>query len=164
MGPIEEALRENISPALFGGEEITADFRKILGHSVKHRGLGIPEPRLSAEMAYNTFKAAIRKLVDSLLGGPVLNYVGHRECIRKASQTAQLSKRSVELAKIYKRQEQAGDQEKNQLHRATRNGSWISAVPHRLNGTELSQEKFRDNLCLRYGLMPQNIPATCDGC
>ena len=36
MGPIEEALREKFFPALFGGEEITADFRKILGHIVKH--------------------------------------------------------------------------------------------------------------------------------
>ena len=25
-------------------------------------------------------------------------------------------------------------------------------------------KKFRDNLRLRYGLMPQDIPATCDGC
>ena len=32
MGPIEEALREKFPPSLFGGEDITADFRKILGH------------------------------------------------------------------------------------------------------------------------------------
>ena len=46
----------------------------------------------------------------------------------------------------------------------TRNGAWLSAVPHRLNGTELSREEFRDNLRLRYGLMLQDIPATCNGC
>ena len=50
------------------------------------------------------------------------------------------------------------------LHKAMRNGSWLSAVPHRLNGTELSTEEFWDNLSLRYGLMPQDIHATCDGC
>ena len=44
MGPIEEALREKFSPALFGGEEINANFRKILGHSVKHGGLVITDP------------------------------------------------------------------------------------------------------------------------
>ena len=44
------------------------------------------------------------------------------------------------------------------------NGARLSAVPHLLNGTELSQEDFQDSLCLRYGLMPQNIPTTCDGC
>ena len=39
-----------------------------------------------------------------------------------------------------------------------RNGAWLSAVPNRLNDTELSQEEFQDNLRLRYGLMPQGIP------
>ena len=94
IGPIEDALREKIFPSLFEGEEITADFRKILGHSVKHGGLGILDPRLSVESAYNTYKADSRELVDSLLGGYVLNYVGHRACVRKASQSARLSKGS----------------------------------------------------------------------
>ena len=48
MGPIKESLRETFFPALFGGEDIDAKFWKILGHSVKHGGLGIPDPRLSA--------------------------------------------------------------------------------------------------------------------
>ena len=43
-------------------------------------------------------------------------------------------------------------------------GAWLSTVLHRLNGMELSWEEFRDNLRLRYGLMPQDIPATCNGC
>ena len=58
MIPIEEALREKVFPLLFGGEEINTDFRKILGHGVKHGGLGIPDPQLSAESAYNISKAA----------------------------------------------------------------------------------------------------------
>ena len=49
MGNIEEAIREKFFPAQFGGEEINTDFRKILGHSVKHGGLFIPDPWLSAE-------------------------------------------------------------------------------------------------------------------
>ena len=92
MGPIEEALREKLFPALFGEEDINSNFRKILGHSVKHGGLGIPDPRLSAESAYNTPKAASRGLVDFLLGGSVLIYVGHRACKRKASLAARRAK------------------------------------------------------------------------
>ena len=75
-----------------------------------------------------------------------------------------LSKRIADLSELFEWQEQAGRQEKNRFHRATRNGAWLSAVSHCLNGTELTREEFRDNLCLRYGLMPQDIPATCDGC
>ena len=70
----------------------------------------------------------------------------------------------VELGELARRKELIGGQDSNRLHRATINGAWLSAVPHHLNGTELSLEEFRDNLCHRYGLMPQDIPATCDGC
>ena len=55
-------------------------------------------------------------------------------------------------------------QERNRLHRATSNGSWLSAIPNRFNVKEISQEESRDNFCLIYGLMPQDIPATCDRC
>ena len=70
----------------------------------------------------------------------------------------------VDLEYLARQKDLAGGQERNRLHRETRNGAWLSAAPHRLNGTELSWEEFRDNLRLRYGLMPQNIPTTCDGC
>ena len=52
---------------LFRGEKINADFRKILGHSVKHVVLCIPDPRLSEESAYNIPKADSGELVESLL-------------------------------------------------------------------------------------------------
>ena len=164
MGPIEEALREKLFPALFRGEEINSDFRQILGHCFKHGNLVIPDPRLLDESECNTSKAASGGLVDSILGCSALNYVGHRACIRKASLAAGCAKIHVELGKLARQKELARYQERNRLHRATRIGSCLSAVPHRLNGTELSQEELRDNLCLRYGLMPQDISATCGGC
>ena len=49
MGPIEYALREAYFLALFGGEEVSTNLREILSHSVKHGGLGIPDPRQSVE-------------------------------------------------------------------------------------------------------------------
>ena len=70
----------------------------------------------------------------------------------------------IELGEVARQKELAGGQERNRLHRATRNGAWLIDLPHRLNVTELSLEEFWDNLRLRYGLMPQDIPKTCDGC
>ena len=46
--------------------------------------------------------------------------------------------------------------------RGMRNGAWLSGISHRLNVTELYHEEFQDNLCLRYGMMHQDIPATCN--
>ena len=74
------------------------------------------------------------------------------------------AKMHVDLGEVYRRKDLEGGQERNHLHRATRNGVWLSAVPHRLNGMDLSREEFRDNILLRYGLMPHDIPTTCNGC
>ena len=64
----------------------------------------------------------------------------------------------VEMEDLARQKELAGSQERNRLHRAMRNGAWIIAVPHRLNGTDLSREELRGNFCLRYRLMSQDIP------
>ena len=119
---------------------------------------------MSAQSAYNTSKADSGELVDSLLGGSDLYYVGHRACVHKSSLAERRAKIHVALGEMARRKELVDGQYRNYLHRATRNGAWLSAVSHGLNYTELSLEEFQDNLCLRYGLMPQNFPATCDGC
>ena len=100
VGAIEEALRDKFYTALFWGEEINSNFRKILGHSVKHGGLGILEPRLSADSAYNTSKASSGELIESLLGGSALNYVGHRACVRRSSLAARREKMHVDLVAL----------------------------------------------------------------
>ena len=83
MGPIKEALRENVFPAISGGG-VNTDFRKILGHSFNNGGLGIPYPQFPADVTYNTYKVSSGRLVDSLLGGAALNCLGHRACIFRA--------------------------------------------------------------------------------
>ena len=62
-------------------------------------------------------------------------------------------RKKVEMADLDILKELAGCQERNHLHSETRNWEFLSAVTHRHNGTELSQEEFRDNLCLRYGMV-----------
>ena len=70
----------------------------------------------------------------------------------------------MKLAELARQKDLAGGQDRNRLHIETRNGAWLSSVPHHLNDTELSREELWDNIRLRYGLMPQDIPATCHGC
>ena len=82
---IEDSIREAFLYALFGGEEFSANFREILGHSVKCGSLGIPDPRLSAERVQNAYKAASEVLVGSLLVGTDLNYVVYKGCVCRAS-------------------------------------------------------------------------------
>ena len=94
--------RDIPSLAIWGGGDHSR-LSEILGHSINHGSLGIPDPCLSAESAYNTSKAASRELVDSFLGGSVLNYVGHRACVHKSIQSARLSKWIAELSEMFER-------------------------------------------------------------
>ena len=43
-------------------------------------------------------------------------------------------------------------------------GCGLDLYPHFLHGRELSWEEFWYNLCLIHGLMPQDIPTTCNDC
>ena len=116
-GPIEEALRDKFFPALFGGEEINDNFRKILGHCIKHGVLGIPDPQLLAESVYNTSKAASGELVDYLLVGTSLNYVGHRICVHRASAGTRKDRKHVEMEYLDRLEELADGQDRNRLRR-----------------------------------------------
>ena len=77
---------------------------------------------------------------------------------------ARKDRKHVQMAALARQKDNSGGQDRDRLHRATGNGAWLRAVPHRLNGKEFSREEFRDNICLRYGLMPQEILGTCDVC
>ena len=137
---MDDDLREAFFPALFGGEEVSADLREILGHSVKCGGLGIPYPQLLAERAYNTSKASTEVLVGSLLGGTNLNYVAHKGFICRASAGMQKQRDLAEKAVLLIRKEMADRAVHNRLRWSKENGAWITAIPHSLNGMEFSLE------------------------
>ena len=118
---IEDFPREKLSPTLFGGEEINSEFWKILGHHIKHGGLGIPGPPVPADIAYNISKAASGELVDSFLGGTTLNNVCHRVCVHGAIADAIKYQNPVEMAELARQTKLAGVQERNRLHRAKNN-------------------------------------------
>ena len=72
-----------------GGEDVRYDLREILDHSVKLGGLGIPDPWLFVERAYNTSKVPREVLVVSFIEGINFNYVDNKYCIRRSSVDAQ---------------------------------------------------------------------------
>ena len=63
---------------------------------------------MSAESVYNTSNVDSVELVDSLLGGSALNYVGRRACIRGENSAARRYRKNVELAELSIKKELAG--------------------------------------------------------
>ena len=105
-----------------GGGGVIADLREILGNSVKRRGLGILDPRLSVERVYNNSKASSEVLVGSHLGGTDLNYVVHKGCVLRASGDGRKQQELAEKALLARQKELVDGDVLNCLRQATDNG------------------------------------------
>ena len=134
MGPIEDSLREAFLPALFGGEDISADLIEILGYSMKRGSLGIPDLQVSAECVYNTSKSASEVLVGSLLEGTNLNYIVHKGCVCRDSADGRNQREIAEKALLSRRKYLADREGMNCLRWEMENEAWLTAIPNLLNG------------------------------
>ena len=92
------------------------------------------------ESAYNTSKAYIGELIGYILGGTALNYINHMDCVYRASVRERKEQKRMEMADLARQKELVGGQERNRLHNATMNGSWLRKITHHLNSTDLYQE------------------------
>ena len=109
---------------------------------MKLGGLDIPDPRMLVDSAYNTSKAASEVLVDSLLGVTDLNYINHQGCVHRASSDGWKHGEFLEEAVLTRWKDLADGAGLNQLWRLTENWAWLTAIPHCLNGTNLSNKEF----------------------
>ena len=75
-------------------------------------------------------------------GGADLNYIGLWSCIRKSSAREIKVREGGDSATLVERKAEVGGQKRGRLERATRSGSWLTIMPHRLNSLELLWEEF----------------------
>jgi len=162
--PIEAAICDDFLPALFGIDHIDAEFRALLSHSVTTAGIGIRNPVEAAPAAFTASKIACELLVQAMVDGDDLDLNAHHKKVRNSCQITRDTRLANEDVVRVNRGNALGEREARRLDRACQTGAWLTVLPTRLNGTELSAEEFRDNLRLRYGLQLDNIPQKCDGC
>ena len=166
LAPVETAIRSNFLPSLFGGSTpmaIDDDFRRLLGHSVKMGGIGIRDPTKVADRLFAASMEATASLAENLAANAVFSIEAHRAQVRQASATMRRDRATAEeafLAELSARDRGI----RNHIDAAKESGAWLTALPRRLNGTQLSPQEFQDALRLRYGKRPLNLEDTCDGC
>ena len=136
------ALREDFSPALFGGQEVDYELRELLRHGAKRGGIGIKYPSKSAERGHAMSVKACEALIESLLRGADLNCVCHWYCIRKASARARKARERGESAAMAEQKVGVGCQEQGSLERVLRSRAWLTSMPYQMNITEISGKDF----------------------
>jgi len=163
--PVEEAISQRFLPALMQEQtELPETLRRRLALPVRQAGIGIPSPCETADSCYAASVNCTKLLAQSLRDGADLDVAAYRagtRAGRSAATKARSASAEVELASLIA---DATPAAQRQANRAKSTGAWITAMPDTLNGTVLSSEEFRDSLRLRYGLLPNAMPAKCDGC
>ena len=161
---VEQALRNDFIPALFGVDSISGEDRELISHSVRRGGFAIRNPVDTAIPMYGASKAATAEMVASMCEGKPLNLEQHQANVKEASMQARIKRANRENAYLQKREEEKGPSEKWRIKRSCHSGCWLACFPSWLNGTILSRNEFRDNCCLRMNWMPEHLPECCDGC
>jgi hypothetical protein len=164
--PLEVAIRTKFLPALLGisASDLDGKFRELLTHSVKTGGIAIWNPVDTTVHVHETSLHATSHLIASMVDRDAcLDLDDHRDCVVRWG----LYGRTEHLGRKWKFVDARGVDKpafKRRAILAGATGLWLLVIPDRLNGNSLSAEEFRDNLRLRYNLLPLNMPQLCNGC
>ena len=166
LRPIEVALRKEFIPAVLGhkGMVVSDDARKLYANGVKQGGLAIRVPHEQAEALHEVSMQATVELVAALLSGGELDLPSHRRCVKKASSSARDLRIADEEAFLHQLGVKWGKKFEKKFERMGENGAWLTRLPSNFDGTVLTREEWHDNVSIRYGFRPTNLPQQCDGC
>ena len=117
-----------------------------------------------AERIHQTSQVCNKLLVEYLLTGEALLTVEHRACAWRGRSDGRGIKKERYEAKLAREERSKKNRGILRLERAMVAGAWITVVPYLLNGATLSAEDFRDNLRIRFRLLPLYLHQTCNGC
>jgi hypothetical protein len=164
--PIEAAIRDVFLPSLFGEQDpdFLDDFRDLLQLPVRYGGLGIPLSNTNPMPRYDASKAMTQMVVHALKQSQDLDVRLYLDMAARAVTTFRMEKEANADSFYESLLAESAPQVQRRIKRSTECGSWLTAMPSRLNGTELSALEFRDALRLRYGIVPTSMPIACDGC
>jgi hypothetical protein len=161
---IATALHYDFLPALFGIEEVSDSQRQLASLPVKFAGLAIPDPTVTAATNWSASTVICGHIISAIRGTTIYRSADHLSVLKDGK--AELRKRSLacseeKMVSILQRLSSGG--ESKTIRRGQQIGAWLSIFPP-VNGMELSAQEFQDAISMRYGLVPPDLPLTCDRC
>jgi len=166
LGPIESAICEKFIPPLLQVSEPVVDeaLCQLLSHGAKSGGIAICNPVISAPLLHQCSVNACDILIKALQDGGGLNAETHKAVVKAAKSEARTARLKEEQVNLDGLKESGGRKVAKHLERMGKMGAWLSVIPNRFDGTELSREEFQDNLAIHNGMRPRGLPERCNGC
>jgi hypothetical protein len=149
LAPVETALRTKFLPAVLGVEgPIDDNLRTLLGNGVKTGGLAIWDPTLAAAALYSTSVEATAMLTGTLIRNNPISIDAHRKCVRTAGAKRRQNRQDGKVAFHTALMEWSPPKVKKRMERANAAGAWLSTIPDRFSGTELTKDEWLDNVAI----------------
>ncbi len=165
LAPIKTTICEKFIPALLQVSDPVGDtFCQLLLQGVKMGGLTLCNPVASTLHLHRSSVNACDILVKALHNGGGLSAEAHKACVWEAGNQARKARLKEEETYLDGLKVSGGRRMAKRLERMGKTGAWLSAIPNRFDGTELSREEIQDNFAICYGLHPRGLPERCDGC
>ena len=118
-----------------------------------------------AEEFYNTSRDCCKYLVERMLSREgELDLMRHKTHIEYAVHSARQCRYLAE-AHVFEKRACNKPAAKRRYRKALHGtGLFLTAILNCMNGTILSSQEWRDNVCILFNLKPLDMPQYCDGC
>ena len=160
--PLEEAIREELIPALIG-RKVSDVERRIFALPVRFGGLGILNPVMTADIEFANSIAITENLKNLIYNQERtlqnLDEEKVKECISKTKQ-----EKGIRFTQEFHTLKTEVDENlQRNLDFATEkgSGSWLTALPIQSLGYALNKQYFRNGICIRYGWKVPGTPSHC---
>ena len=163
--PLEEIIRHEFLPTLLG-THVSDLQRELIALPARLGGLGIENPVLSADTAYEHSLHCTGPLVEHLLSDEELDgsTIDNIDKITK-ERTKECEERTTErhLVQMKSLKEKMTEKDRRLLSLNQEPGasSWLTARPIEAHGHHLTKQEFVDAMHLRFGLPFLDLPAKC---
>ena len=159
--PLEDIIRNEFIPALTGKSAISDQERELLSLPCRLGGLGIPDFTKLSSSYYQ---------VSQDICSPVVNLILESQHVLRKDTSAE-QRRIKQRVKTERRECDADkasslnlpDHQKKVVELTQNKGSssWLTALPLAKYNFSLSKSEFRDAIYMRYGWLPDRLPAKC---
>ena len=160
--PLEDAIHQELIPALTGREPNSPEERKLLALPVRHGGLNICNPVEMTEtelMGSKSISAPLTEMITSQTN--IRDFT--KPQLQNAKRVLHQQKRERNSIATQETKEQLPQHLQRAMELASEKGAstWLTALPLQDQGFNLNKGEFQDALALRYGWQIKNLPHHC---
>ena len=167
--PLEAVIKEKLIPTLAGGRgpRTTHETRdkEIIALPPRLGGLGIPNPRRSADIEHQNSKkltSMLTRLIVQQDERGEMDLAEQRKISREISKARETQqKQDSETIKTNMQREYPDMVRRMDMAQEVGASNWLTALPIRAKGFSLNKQEFVDAIALRYGWPIEGLPQLC---